>query len=57
MVVLEAIKEQKSLSELAEQVELHPNLIPIWKREFFENVLSVLSKGNEDRKSIQDAEN
>ena len=32
-VILEAIKEHKSLSELAEQFELHPNLISIWKRE------------------------
>ncbi len=55
-VVLEAIKEHKSLSELAEQFELHPNLISIWKREFLENASSVFSKGNEDKKSIQDAE-
>ena len=55
-VVLEAIKEHKSLSELAEQFELHPNLISIWKREFLENAASVFSKGNEDKKTIQDAE-
>ena len=55
-VVLEAIKEHKSLSELAEQFELHHNLISIWKREFLENAASVFSKGNEDKKSIQDAE-
>ena len=55
-VVLEAIKEHKSLSELAEQFELHPNLISIWKREFLENAASVFSKRNEDKKTIQDAE-
>ena len=49
-VVLEAIKEHKSLSELAEQFELHPNLISIWKREFLENAASVFSKGNEDKR-------
>lgn len=55
-VALEAIKEQKSLSELAEQFELHPNLISIWKREFLENASNVFSKSNDDKKFIAEAE-
>ena len=55
-VALEAIKEQKSLSELAEQFELHPNLISIWKREFLENASNVFSKNNDDKKTMADAE-
>ena len=51
-VALEAIKEQKSLSELAEQFELHPNLISLWKREFLENASNVFSKNNEDKRFI-----
>jgi transposase-like protein len=55
-VALETIKEQKTLSELSEQFELHPNLISIWKREFLENAASAFSKGTEDKKSMLDAE-
>ncbi|GAB1473405.1 transposase [Bacteroidota bacterium] len=55
-VALEAIKEQKSLSELAEQFELHPNLISIWKREFLENASNVFSKNNDDKRFIAEAE-
>jgi transposase-like protein len=36
-VVLEALKERMTLSELGEKYELHPNQIRIWKREFVNN--------------------
>ena len=55
-VVLEAIKEQKSLSELAEQFELHPNLISIWKRELLDNAAKVFSKGDEIKNTIEEVE-
>ncbi len=40
-VVLEAIKERYTLSELAQQYELHPNQIALWKKEFLENAEKV----------------
>lgn len=36
-VAIEAIKELKTLSELAQQYELSPNQISFWKREFLAN--------------------
>jgi len=33
-VVLEALKERQTLSELAQKYELHPNQISAWKQEF-----------------------
>ena len=33
-VVLDAIKERSTLSELAQQYDLHPNQIALWKKEF-----------------------
>ncbi len=36
-VVLEALKERETLSELAKKFELHPNQISNWKKEFLNN--------------------
>lgn len=40
-VVLEALKEQSTLSELAHKYEVHPNVISRWKADFLENAESV----------------
>ena len=40
-VVLEALKEQSTLSKLAHKYELHPNVISRWKAEFLDNAESV----------------
>lgn len=40
-VVLEALKERKTMSELAQQFDLHPNQIATWKREFLQGASSV----------------
>ena len=40
-VVLEALKERRTLSELAQQFDLHPNQIATWKREFLAVASSV----------------
>lgn len=40
-VVLDALKEQKTLSELAHKYEVHPNVISKWKADFLDNAESV----------------
>lgn len=43
-VVLEAIKERQTLSELAERFELHPHQITTWKKEFLNNAEVAFTK-------------
>lgn len=40
-VVLEALRERKTISELAQQFDLHPNQITTWKRELLQGASSV----------------
>jgi putative transposase len=40
-VVLELLREEKSLNELAAENDIHPNVLRNWKREFLENASMV----------------
>jgi transposase-like protein len=43
-VALEAIKGERTISEIAGQFEVHPNQIIKWKKQLLENVSSLFSK-------------
>jgi len=43
-VALEAIKGERTISEIAGQFEVHPNQIIKWKKHLLENVPSLYSK-------------
>ena len=44
-VVLEALSERLTLSELAEKHKIHPNQIGTWKKQFSNNASTVFDTG------------
>lgn len=55
-VVLEALKERLSLSELAQKYELSPTQISKWKRDFLDNASAVFESPQTDKRSEADKE-
>lgn len=52
-VAIEAIKEVKTISELAQIYEVHPNVISLWKKEFLSNAGKVFEKGKNESDQIE----
>jgi transposase-like protein len=52
-VALEAIKEVKTISELAQLYQIHPNQISIWKKEFLSNAGRVFDTGTKEADEIK----
>ena len=44
-VVLESLKERKTVAELAQKYEIHPTQINTWKKEFIEGADQVFDSG------------
>lgn len=55
-VVLEAIKESKTLAEIGEHYKLAPTQISKWKKEFLSGAESVFSNGIKVQKSELETE-
>ena len=55
-VVLEAIKEHQSLTELAEKYELHVAQISKWKRDFLSEAEGVFEKKIKSKKTKEQQE-
>ena len=55
-VVLEALKERSTLSDLAQKYQLQPAQISAWKREFLDGASEVFDKGKKNKKSEAELE-
>jgi transposase len=55
-VALAAVKEVKSVSELAGQFGIHPSQIHSWKRQLLEGVESLFADGRQSRPELDQAE-
>ena len=51
-IAIEAIKEEKTVSELAQIHQVHPNLIGLWKKEFLSNAGKVFEGNKDDLEEI-----
>ncbi|MEL7124308.1 MAG: transposase [Bacteroidota bacterium] len=54
-VILSALQERETLSELSQKYDLHANQISKWKSEFLDNATHYLkapNKSNEDKESV-----
>jgi transposase-like protein len=52
-VAIEALKEQKTIAELAQQYELHPTQISQWKQQFLANAASTFGLESNDTKELE----
>jgi transposase len=50
-VALEAVRGEKTVSELASQYEVHPTMINNWKRQLLDEASSLFEKGSETSKA------
>lgn len=55
-VALEALKEQKTTSELAAQFEIQPSQIQLWKKQFLENANVVFESKKADSDNHEELE-
>ena len=51
-VAIEAIKEIKTVSELAQIYQVHPSLITHWKKEFLANAGKVFDTGKDESDEV-----
>lgn len=49
-VAIEALKEQKTVAELAVQYDIHPTQIQTWKKHFLDNSAALFSEKAADTK-------
>jgi len=56
-VVLEALKETMTITELASKYAVHPNQIGNWKKHFLERSVDVFSGNGHERQELEQLRN
>lgn len=52
-IVLEVLKEEKTLNEIAAEYEIHPNQLTRWKSEFIQNASRAFSKEEDELEKVK----
>ena len=52
--VLEALKEDSTIAEVASKYDVHPKLLSQWKQEFLENATTVFNRKKKDKDAESD---
>jgi len=52
-IVIEVIKGERTLNEIAAEYEIHPNLLSRWKAEFISNAGRVFSKETDEVEKVK----
>jgi len=55
-VAIEALQEQKSISEISKKYGIHPNMISRWKKEFLDRAPELFDKLGQEKKGEVDIE-
>ena len=54
-IALEAVRAEKSVSELSGQYEIHPTVINKWKRKLLEEASKIFEEENQGKKGKKDS--
>ena len=52
-IVIEVLREEKTLNEIAAQYEIHPNQLSRWKTEFLNNAARAFSKETDEVEKVK----
>jgi transposase len=52
-IVIEILKEEKTLNEIAAEYEIHPNQLSRWKAEFLNNAGRAFSKETDEIEKVK----
>ena len=55
-VIMEALKERLTLTEMSQKFDLHPNQISKWKLDFIENARQNLDQVKDDGRHLKEVE-